>query len=163
MYKQGLKPVVQQELIRSRATTETLDQLINKAIRINNNLYKLKLKEQAYSARSRLNRQEPHKTKVAQNQGRRQFRPNQGQQRFNPRPQLAGYYQSQGLELIHLSTIHQGKPKKSYNNNSSKRSKPTNKDCYNYSKPGYFAKDCQIKNKVVYQLNTLSKGITDTN
>jgi hypothetical protein len=64
MYKQGLKPVIQQELIRSGATTETLDQLINKAIRINNDLYELKLKKQAYLARLRLNRQEPRKTKV---------------------------------------------------------------------------------------------------
>jgi hypothetical protein len=162
MYKQGLKPVVRQELIRSGATTETLDQLINKAIRIDNNLYKLKLKEQAYSARSRLNRQEPRKTKVVQNQGRRQFQPNQGQRRFNPRPQQARYYQSRGPEPMHLNTIHHKKLKKSYNNNSSKRDKPTNKDYYNCSKLGHFARDCQIKNKVIRQLNTLSKGVTDT-
>jgi hypothetical protein len=73
MYKQGLKLVVQQELIRSGATTEILDQLINKAIRIDNNLYKLKLEEQAYSARLRLNRRELRETKVVQNQGRCQF------------------------------------------------------------------------------------------
>jgi hypothetical protein len=50
---------------------------------------------------------------------------------------------------MHLNTIYYRKPKKSYNNNSSKRNKLTNKDCYNCSKPGYFARDCQIKNKVV--------------
>jgi hypothetical protein len=42
---------------------------------------------------------------------------------------------------MHLSTIYQEKPKKSYNNNSSKRNKLINKDCYNYSKLGYFARD----------------------
>jgi hypothetical protein len=141
MYKQGLKLVVQQELIRSGATTEILDQLINKAIRIDNNLYKLKLEEQAYSARLRLNRRELRETKVVQNQGRCQFWPNQGQQRFNPCLQQAGYYQSRGPELMHLNTIYYRKPKKSYNNNFSKRDKPTNKDCYNYSKPGYLARD----------------------
>jgi hypothetical protein len=50
MYKQGLKPVVQIELIRSGASITTLEELINKAICINNNLYKLKLKEQTYAA-----------------------------------------------------------------------------------------------------------------
>jgi hypothetical protein len=142
MYKQGLKPVIRQELIRSGATTETLDQWINEAIHIDNDLYELKLEEQAYSARLRLNGQELRETKVVQNQGRRQFRPNQGQRRFNPRPQQAGYYQSRGPELMHLDTIHYGKLKKSYDNNSSKRDKPTNKDCYNCSKPGHFARDC---------------------
>jgi hypothetical protein len=67
MYKQGLKLVIRQELIRSRATTETLDQLINEAIRIDNNLYELKLKEQVYSARLRLNGRELRETKVVQN------------------------------------------------------------------------------------------------
>jgi hypothetical protein len=50
MYKQGLKPEVQQELIRSRASITTLEELINKAIRLNNNLFKLKLKEKTYTA-----------------------------------------------------------------------------------------------------------------
>jgi hypothetical protein len=45
MYKQGLKPVIRQELIRSGATTETLDQWINEAIHIDNDLYELKLEE----------------------------------------------------------------------------------------------------------------------
>jgi hypothetical protein len=53
--------------MRSRATTEILDQLINKAIRINNDLYELKLKKQAYLARSRLNGRELRETKVVQN------------------------------------------------------------------------------------------------
>jgi hypothetical protein len=45
MYKQGLKPIIRIKLIRSRASITILEELINKAIRINNNLYKLKLKE----------------------------------------------------------------------------------------------------------------------
>jgi hypothetical protein len=43
---------------------------------------------------------------------------------------------------MHLNIIYYRKLKKSYNNNSSKRNKLTNKDYYNYSKPGYFARDC---------------------
>jgi hypothetical protein len=51
---------------------------------------------------------------------------------------------------MHLNTIYYRKLKKSYNNNSSRRDKLINKDCYNYSKLGYFARDYWIKNKVVY-------------
>jgi hypothetical protein len=41
IYKQGLKPLVQVELIRSSAKITNLNLLIAKAIRINNNLFKL--------------------------------------------------------------------------------------------------------------------------
>jgi hypothetical protein len=50
---------------------------------------------------------------------------------------------------MHLNIIYYGKLKKSYNNNSGKRNKLINKDCYNYSKLGYFARDCWMKNKVI--------------
>jgi hypothetical protein len=43
MYKQGLKIQVREELMRSGARTNSLDKLINKAIRINNNLYELQI------------------------------------------------------------------------------------------------------------------------
>jgi hypothetical protein len=45
MYKQGLKPTVRIELIRSGTVIKTLEDLINEAIRIDNNLYELKLEE----------------------------------------------------------------------------------------------------------------------
>jgi hypothetical protein len=43
---------------------------------------------------------------------------------------------------MHLNIIYYRKLKKSYNNNSSKRNKLINKDYYNCSKLGYFARDC---------------------
>jgi hypothetical protein len=42
--------------MQSRAAITILDNLINKAVRINNNLFELKLKEQTYIARLRFNR-----------------------------------------------------------------------------------------------------------
>jgi hypothetical protein len=42
---------------------------------------------------------------------------------------------------MYLNTIHYRKLKKSYNNNSGKRDKLINKDYYNCSKLGYFARD----------------------
>jgi hypothetical protein len=85
MYKQGLKPTVRVKLIRSRTIIKILEDLINEAIRINNDLYELKLKKQTYAACSQFNRRELQETRTVLNQGRRQFTPNQRQQRFNPR------------------------------------------------------------------------------
>jgi hypothetical protein len=45
MYKQGLKPTVRIELMRSGTVIKTLEDLMNEAIRIDNDLYELKLEE----------------------------------------------------------------------------------------------------------------------
>jgi hypothetical protein len=50
MYKQGLRLEVWRELIRSGASITILEELINKAIRLDNDLFKLKLKEKTYAA-----------------------------------------------------------------------------------------------------------------
>jgi hypothetical protein len=49
MYKQGLKLEVRVELMRSRARVNNLDKLINKTIRLDNVLYKLRLAERSYT------------------------------------------------------------------------------------------------------------------
>ena len=41
MFKQGLKPKVKEEIIRTSASTKTLKELINTVININIKLYKL--------------------------------------------------------------------------------------------------------------------------
>ena len=41
MFKQGLKPKVKEELMRTAAVTNTFNTLVNKAININIKLYKL--------------------------------------------------------------------------------------------------------------------------
>ncbi|OAG13212.1 hypothetical protein CC77DRAFT_898593, partial [Alternaria alternata] len=48
MYKQGLKPAVRIELIRSRSSLNTLNELIAEAIQVDNELYKLMLEERLY-------------------------------------------------------------------------------------------------------------------
>jgi hypothetical protein len=50
MYKQGLKLEVRRELMRSGASITTLEELINKAIRLDNDLFELKLEEKTYTA-----------------------------------------------------------------------------------------------------------------
>jgi hypothetical protein len=54
MYKQGLKLEVRRELIRSGASITTLEELINEAIRLDNDLFELKLEEKTYATRLRL-------------------------------------------------------------------------------------------------------------
>jgi hypothetical protein len=49
MYKQGLKPTIRKALIISGAAITTLDELIDEAIRLDNDLYKLALKEEIYA------------------------------------------------------------------------------------------------------------------
>ena len=50
MFKQGLKKRVCTELMRSSANIVTLEDLIKEVTRINNNLYKLELENQAFAA-----------------------------------------------------------------------------------------------------------------
>jgi hypothetical protein len=49
MYKQELKPTIRKALIISRAAVTTLDELINEAIRLDNDLHELALKEEIYA------------------------------------------------------------------------------------------------------------------
>ena len=44
MFKQGLKPRVKEELMRTTAVTDTFNTLVNEAININIKLYKLQQK-----------------------------------------------------------------------------------------------------------------------
>jgi hypothetical protein len=49
IYRQGLKPTVRRELIRSRATINTLKELVSEAIQVDNELYKLALEERLFN------------------------------------------------------------------------------------------------------------------
>jgi hypothetical protein len=64
MYKQGLKPTIRKALMISEATVTTLDELIDKAIRLDNDLHELALKEEIYTSRSRINYKEPRNVKT---------------------------------------------------------------------------------------------------
>jgi hypothetical protein len=155
MYKQGLKPAVRRELMRTGASVRTLDELINEAVRLDNELFELKLEEEIYASRSRLNGRNSRETLPTRQTGRQQPRSNQGQRRFAKTPYHQGFYQSRGPEPMHLDTIHQGKPKKEYGNQKLDKQKETRK-CYNCDKPGHLARDCRMKNKVIRQLNVIT-------
>jgi hypothetical protein len=56
---------------------------------------------------------------------------------------------------MYLNIIQQEKLKKEFSNKYGNCNKQKNNNCYNCSKPSYFARDCKIKNKVVQHLNVL--------
>ena len=53
MYRQGLKPLVRKELIRTRTAINNFKELITKAVRLDNKLYKLALEEQLFTQGTR--------------------------------------------------------------------------------------------------------------
>jgi hypothetical protein len=63
MYKQGLKPSVRRALMRSGYSVTTLDELVNEAIRLDNDLHELALKEEVYAARTRFNGKPNHEAR----------------------------------------------------------------------------------------------------
>jgi hypothetical protein len=141
IYKQGLKPNIRAELIRTRTS-------INK-------LYKLTLEERSFSHSTR-----SYKDHRPSHQESQKIQSNQGKRRFTPKPRHQEVYQTQGPEPMHLNTIHQGKfnqLRKDYRPRNHKQDNSKDKkkgDCYNCSKPGHFAQDYR-QNKVFRAINVL--------
>ncbi|EMD90171.1 hypothetical protein COCHEDRAFT_1045051, partial [Bipolaris maydis C5] len=105
MYRQGLKPMVRRELMRSGANVTNLDELIAEAIRLDNELYELALEERLFNQGTR---NYDNRNDRPRQQHHRRSQPNQGRQR-SYQPRTPGAYATNGYEPMHLDNINQGK------------------------------------------------------
>jgi hypothetical protein len=140
MYKQGLKGQVREELMRTNARTDTLDELINEAIRLDNDLYELQIEARAYCPDYTTKKEKRQSTYV---RGRR----NQYRSYGNGKARTPGHYRSNGLESMHLDNIKRGKPRSDSSAKYYGKGKPNNsketRTCYNCNKPRHLAAKCR--------------------
>ena len=140
--------------MRSGANIDTLAELMEEAIRVDNDLYELALEERLFNQGTR---QQDRNDRPRQQQYRRSP-PNTGRQRGFI-PSTPGSYQGYGAQPMHLNNLNKGRgfrraklnegPKGQHNKD---RKKIT---CYACGKEGHMARDCRSKNKVTRQLNVI--------
>jgi len=160
MFKQGLKPKVKEELMRTAAVTDTFDTLVKEAINIDIKLHELQqeLREDPRVRTMPTFVRPPPRNQWRNSLLRRGQRGNHYQSNIGRRIHNDtgnGYY---GPAAMDLSNLNKGPERWNKKGSTNDKSKLT---CYNCGKTGHFARDCRMKNKVIRQLNVLSHDDVD--
>ncbi|USP73997.1 uncharacterized protein yc1106_01271 [Curvularia clavata] len=129
----------QQELMRSRASINTLEELIEESIQLDNELYELSLEERLFSKGTRNQRYTNERPKKHSYQ---HAHPNKGRQR-NYAPRTLGAYHRYSAEPMHLNNINKGNGPSKFNKEPSKGKKKFN--YYAYGKEDHIARDYRSK------------------
>ena len=128
MYKQGLKPELRKELLRTGMRTESLEEFCNEAIRIDNEFFGLAMELKGRHDHRRNDNRQPV------------YKPNTSKQRSN----YYGTYATNGTEPMILGNTEkgQGRGKKLVRFNNRQRDK-NGITCYNCGKTGHMMRECR--------------------
>jgi hypothetical protein len=155
MYKQGLKGQVREELMRTNARTDSLDELINEAIRLDNDLYELQIEARAYRPEYVPKKgKQPHYGRSRHGQGT--YRP-----QSHGKARMPGVYGLGRYENMDVDNVERGKPRNSSAAKYHGKGKPDNgketRTCYNCNKPGHLSAACRQprKNTVTRHVNMI--------
>lgn len=152
MYKQGLKLNVRAELMRSGSTITTPKVIQDKAIRLDNEFYRLELESLSCGSKNSFGGSSSRTHKP-----NRRTRPNEGWQRYPNRQdtykaRLPGSYSGYGPEAMHIDNLNKGKEWKNkvrnYPTPPSNKADKKDTTCYGCGKQGHYIRNCRSKNKV---------------